>query len=510
MPKLCLILGDQLSLSLSAVQMLDKDSDHIMLAELYTESHYVKHNKLKIALIFSAMRHFAQQLREAGYYVEYYAYENTKDQFSCFSDVVKHQLTQHSYEQLICTEPGEYRVIKEMQSWHHDLPIDIIIEPDNRFFFSLAQMHSWFAERKVPRMEHFYQFARKQTGLLMEDNKPLGGRFNFDKENRHAWQANTPLPPTCTHQQDKITQDVLKLVEQEFSDFPGKLERFNFAVTRQQALVALAHFISHKLPQFGQFQDALSDKNNTLFHSLIASYINIGLLLPQEVCQAAIEAYQDEKAPLNAVEGFVRQILGWREYVRGLYWHAGESYKEKNALNATTPLPSWFWTSKTQMRCVSQAISHSLDDAYAHHIQRLMIIGNFSLLAGLDVKQVCDWYLAVYIDAFEWVELPNTLGMALYADDGLLASKPYAASANYINKMGDHCASCRYNPKLVTGAKACPFNALYWDFIQRHESKFAHNPRMALMVKQWQKKDVSDQKAIVQWATSLIEKLDQV
>lgn len=510
MSKLCLILGDQLSQSLSALQQLDKESDHIMLAELYTETHYVKHNKLKIALIFSAMRHFARQLREAGYHVVYHSYANTKGNSASFTAVLEQQLSQHHYQQLVCTEPGEYRVLKEMQTWQQLFALETVILPDARFFFSIEQMNAWFSSKKEPRMEHFYQFARKQTGLLMEEGKPTGGRFNFDKENRHAWQASTPLPPVLEHQKDAITLEVLNLVAEEFAAYPGDLKNFNFAVERQQALTALGHFIEHKLPQFGQFQDALSDQNNTLFHSLIASYMNIGLLLASEVCEAAIAAYRDDHAPLNAVEGFVRQVLGWREYVRGLYWHQGEAYKQQNALNALTPLPRWFWDAKTQMRCMHKAISHSLNDAYAHHIQRLMIIGNFSLIAGLDVDEVCNWYLGVYIDAFEWVELPNTLGMALYADNGLLASKPYAASANYINKMGDHCASCSYNPKLVTGAKACPYNALYWDFIQRHQERFAKNPRMALMVKQWQKKDIPSQQAITQWAATLIEKLDRV
>ena len=508
MSKLCLLLGDQLSLSLTALQQLDKQRDHIMLAELYTETHYVKHNKLKIALIFSAMRHFAAQLRADGYHVDYYTYQQTKNAFDSFTAIVQHQLKQHAYQQLICTEPGEYRVLHEMQTWQQTCAIDTVILPDNRFFFSTQQMTNWFSQRKEPRMEHFYQFARKHTGLLMDKDKPVGGRFNFDKENRHAWQAGTPVPEAPRHAPDAITLEVITLVNTEFAEFPGNLDGFNYAVERQQALVALEHFITHKLPQFGQFQDALSDQNNTLFHSLLASYMNIGLLLANEVCAAAIKAYHNQHAPLNAVEGFVRQILGWREYVRGLYWHQGEGYKQQNALQAHTPLPEWFWHAKTNMRCMHKAISHSLHDAYAHHIQRLMIIGNFSLLAGLDVEQVCEWYLAVYIDAFEWVELPNTLGMALYADNGLLASKPYAASANYISKMGDHCQSCRYNPKLITGAKACPYNALYWDFIQRHQQRFAGNPRMALMVKQWQKKPVADQQAITLWAAHLIDKLD--
>ena len=510
MSTLYLVLGDQLSHSLSTLQSVDKRTDRILMAEVYQEAHYVKHNKLKIALIFSAMRHFANELQEQGYQVDYYEYKHTKEQFKDFTQIVKHHLGQHKFSKLICTEPGEFRVKNMLQSWQSELDIEVVIAADTRFFFALNDTEKWFNERKQPRMEHFYQWARKRTGLLMQGNKPQGGIFNFDKQNRQAWNDKTYIPAPFTSQPDQISQIVLALVQQEFPDHPGKLGHFDYAVTREQALLALQDFIEQRLSLFGDFQDALADQDNRLFHSLLAAYINIGLLLPDEVCEAAIAAYQQGLAPLNAVEGFVRQILGWREYVRALYWHYGESYKAKNALNAKRALPDWFWTGKTNMRCMAKAITASLEEAYAHHIQRLMIIGNFALLSGLNVSEVCEWYLAVYIDAFEWVELPNTLGMALYADDGIIASKPYAASASYINKMGDHCKSCVYDPKQSTGAKACPYNALYWNFIDLHQDKFAKHHRMALMVKHWRNKESETQDALTQWAQRSLDNINQL
>jgi deoxyribodipyrimidine photolyase-related protein len=510
MTTLCLVLGDQLSQSLQAIQSLDKQVDRILMAETYHEAHYVKHNKRKIALIFSAMRHFANELRDQGYQVDYYEYQQYKDQFSDFTQIVGHHLGRYPFSKLVCTEPGEYRVKNMMLAWQKEWDIAVTIEPDTRFFFSLIDTEKWFDRGKQPRMEHFYQWARKRTGLLMHGNQPQGGRYNFDKQNRQTWQDDTIIPDPFACQSDDITDGVLLLVNQEFTDHPGELVPFNYAVTRQQALLVLQDFIDQRLYLFGDFQDALADRDNRLFHSLLSAYLNIGLLLPGEVCEAAIAAYQEGLAPLNAVEGFVRQILGWREYVRGLYWHYGEPYKANNALNATRSLPSWFWNGKTNMRCLEKAITASLDEAYAHHIQRLMIIGNFSLLSGLSVSHVCDWYLAVYIDAFEWVELPNTLGMALYADNGIIASKPYAASASYINKMGNHCQSCQYDPKQSTGAKACPYNALYWNFINLHQEKFAKHPRMALMVKHWRNKEPETQDALTQWAQRCLANINQL
>lgn len=509
MPNLLLLLGDQLDHQQPAIRQLNKDKDHILLAELADEAGYVAHNKIKIALIFSAIRHFADTLCQNGYQVIYFQYQQSnKAGLRRFSQLVKHQLQQHHYQRLYYVEPGEHRLVTEFAALERELQIPVSALPGSNFVFSRSEMQDWFSDKKQPRMEHYYRWARQRTGLLMDGHLPAGGQYNFDKQNRQPWKVDLNPPQPVGFTPDAITQEVLELVQQEFADNPGKLDDFALAVTARQASAALNDFIQHRLALFGDYQDALADGNSTVFHSLLSAYINIGLLSPMQVCRAAIDAYEKGLAPLNATEGFVRQILGWREYVRGLYWFCGADYENNNALNARRPLAKWFWSGKTHMRCVSQAITCSLDQAYAHHIQRLMVIGNFALLSGLDVKAVCRWYLAVYVDAFEWVELPNTLGMALYADGGFVASKPYAASGRYINKMGNHCKHCVYSVNQATGHKACPFNALYWHFIHRHQHKFSDNPRMALMLSQWQKKSAEDQQALLTWAEHLLANID--
>ncbi|WP_088330347.1 cryptochrome/photolyase family protein [Lacimicrobium sp. SS2-24] len=511
MSKLLLLLGDQLDQHQQAIRELDKQQDHILMAELTDEAGYVPHNRRKIALIFSAMRHMAKGLRDSGYRVTYFTYQQSVEAgLNSISELVCHQLKQHAYQAFAYVEAGEYRLDQELDTLTKRLDVPTEKFDCSNFIFSRKTMLGWFEGKKSPRMEHYYRWARQQTGWLMDNNKPLGGQYNYDKQNRQPWDPSVVPPPALQFEPDTITQDVIALVNETFAHHPGTLHDFAMAVTTQQAEQALDDFIQLRLPSFGDYQDALADNQSTVFHSLLSAYINIGLLSPVKVCEAVVKAYEDGRAPLNAVEGFIRQILGWREYVRGLYWHCGPDYQHRNALNSTTPLPDWFWTGDTRMRCVSQAISSSLNQAYAHHIQRLMVIGNFALLTGLDVKAVCRWYLAVYIDAFEWVELPNTLGMALYADDGFVASKPYAASGRYINKMGNHCKNCAYNINQTTGNKACPFNALYWQFIHRHQSKFKDNPRMALMLSQWQKKSHDDQQALLDWSEHLLERLDSL
>ncbi|GGD69162.1 cryptochrome/photolyase family protein [Lacimicrobium alkaliphilum] len=509
MPKLLLLLGDQLDQHQSALEALNKNQDHILMAELADEAAYVPHNKIKIALIFSAMRHFANALDKAGYQVIYYDYlQTTKAGLHSVSQLVRHQLQQSDYNAFHYVEPEEHRLDSELGNLEQELPLTVRSLSGSNFIFTREQMLDWFSGRKSPRMEHYYRWARQHTGLLMEGKQPVGGQYNYDKQNRQPWKDTLQPPSVLAFTPDEITQQVLELVQEKFPDNPGRLDNFSLAVTSSEARQALDDFIHHRLSAFGDFQDALADNTNTAFHSLLSAYINIGLLNPRQVCSAAVKAYENGQAPLNAVEGFVRQILGWREYIRGLYWLCGPQYASKNALNAYEPLPDWFWNGNTHMRCISQAVKSSLDQAYAHHIQRLMVIGNFALLSALDVKQVCRWYLAVYMDAFEWVELPNTLGMALYADDGFVASKPYAASGRYINKMGNHCKHCVYNVNQATGNKACPFNALYWHFIHRHQHRFSNNPRMSLMLSQWHKKPAEDQHALLEWSEHLLSNMN--
>jgi deoxyribodipyrimidine photolyase-related protein len=348
---------------------------------------------------------------------------------------------------------------------------------------------------------------RKYAILMQPDGKPSGGEWNYDKENRKPPKVGMTSPPRLSHKKSAITQDVLALVKENFSHHFGTLEPFYYAVTRKQALRELDHFVTQILPHFGDYQDAMVAGEPYLYHSLLSSYLNAGLLLPLEVCQKAEAAYRASKAPLNAVEGFIRQILGWREYIRGIYWHFMPEYGQRNTLNATHPLPDFYWGANTHMFCMAESVRHTRDHAYSHHIQRLMITGNFALLAGLDVKAVQAWYLAVYSDAYEWVEMPNTLGMALFGDGGVVASKPYAASGKYIHRMSNYCQTCRFDPDEMTGETACPFNALYWDFLVRHEEKFRRNQRMPYVFSTWDKFTPEKQKAIRAQAALSLQKM---
>jgi len=356
-------------------------------------------------------------------------------------------------------------------------------------------------------MEFFYREMRRRTGLLMDGDRPVGGRWNFDPENRRRAPPGARFTEPPRFAPDLLTAEVLDLVEARFPDHPGQLRPFWFGVTRAEAEVALGHFIAHALPGFGATQDAMLRDARFLNHAVLSHYLNVGLLDPMAVCRAAEAAYHAGHAPLPAVEGFIRQIVGWREYVRGIYWREMPAYRERNALGATRPLPALYWTGDTDMACLRAAITQTLEEAYAHHIQRLMITGNFALLTGVDPRALHEWYLAVYADAYEWVELPNTLGMSQFADDGLLASKPYAASGAYIRRMSDYCDGCRYRVMERTGAQACPFNALYWDFIARHAERFARNPRMGHAVRTWRRFAPDAQRALRAHAATVLAAL---
>lgn len=488
---LILILGDQLSQSISSLRQADRDRDRVLMLEVHEEATYVRHHKKKIAFLFSAMRHFAEELRASGWNVDYVrldAEENT----GRFSGEIERAARQHDADRIVVTEPGEWRVLNSMQGWADKLgrPVDIL--PDDRFIASHAEFEAWAEGRKQLRMEYFYRDMRRKTGLLMDGDQPVGGKWNYDSENRKPAKADLFMPTPLRKTPDEITQDVLNLVATQFSDHFGDLEPFWFGVTRKDALDALDHFIETSLAHFGDYQDAMLEGEKFLYHSILSQYLNAGLLLPLEICQRVDEAYRDGQAPLNAAEGFIRQIIGWREFVRGIYWLKMPDYVDLNFFENTRDLPEFYWTADTEMACMRAAISQTKEEAYAHHIQRLMVTGNFALLAGIDPKQVHEWYLAVYADAYEWVELPNTLGMSQFGDGGVLGSKPYAASGNYINKMSDHCKDCQYDVKRKTGDGACPFNPLYWDFLHRNRDKLAGNPRMAQMYRTWDR--MSDDK----------------
>ncbi len=502
-PNLILVLGDQLSRNNPALREARKTVDTILMAEVKDEATYVRHNRHKIALIFAAMRQFRDALSSDGYTVQYYEYD---DGIESLGKAVEAALSAGDYGGVEVTEPGEHRLLKSMQQWSQAYGTGVNILPDDRFLCSIDGFNEWADSQKALRMEFFYRRMRKRYGLLLEaDGKPCGDKWNYDQDNRKGWRNQVDVPERTQRRYDDTTKAVLALVEEAFPDNPGDLSTFNYAVTAHQAQAALDWFCENGLKDFGTYQDALAEESPWMFHSLVSMYINIGLLEPLAVCQQVERAWRDGKCELAAAEGFIRQVLGWREYIRGIYWRFMPEYKHKNHFEARRALPDWFWTGETDMRCLSRALKQSLDLGYGHHIQRLMVIGNFALLAGLDVEEVCDWYLAVYVDAFEWVELPNTLGMALHADGGLMASKPYAASGKYIQKQGNHCADCRYSPSKMTGDGACPYNALYWHFIDRHFDSLSNNGRMGLIINNWKKRDPDEREVILTWAEQSLE-----
>lgn len=478
--KLCFIMGDQLSHSLSSLADVEVGKDLVWMCEVRSEATRIKHHKKKIAFIFSAMRHFAEELKEKGHKVHYTKYTDSENGGS-FSDEVARALEKHSIDRILVTAPSEYAVMQEVKGWDEKFEVEVEICPDNRFLCTTETFAKWAKGRKQLRMEYFYREMRREHTILMDGDEPVGGQWNYDSENRKPPKAGLEIPQTYIGRTDAITKEVLELVDEAFADHFGDLEPFNFAVTADQARYALRKFIDERLSNFGDYQDAMLQGEPWMYHSHLSFYLNCGLLTAKECIEAAEAAYREKQAPLNAVEGFIRQILGWREYVRGLYWLKMPEYAEMNHLKAKRSLPDFFWTAKTEMNCLHQCIRETKENAYAHHIQRLMVIGNFALLAGLSPNEVNEWYWIVYADAYQWVELPNVSGMILFADGGLLASKPYAASGAYINKMSNYCKECRYSVSKKNGPDACPFNYLYWEFLIQHKDDLQENPRMAMI-----------------------------
>ena len=505
MKKLIVILKDQLSFTLSSLKKADPAKDTLFLCEL-VESSTVHHQK-KIAFGLACMRHFASALEEQGFHVIYIPVTKIQES-STLSQEIVNVYEKGSYEQIILTEPSEWSVLEEVKQLQRDIPLELLI--DDRFLATKSEFQAWAHQKKQLRMEYFYREMRRKHHILIDDaGQPEGGAWNFDKENRKPFKKQQAIPKRLKHQKSAVLKEVLALVEKKFSHHFGNLHPFHYAVTREEALLELDDFIKQELPFFGDYQDAMVAGEPYLFHSLLSSYLNIGLLLPLEICEKAQAAYYQGKAPLNAVEGFIRQILGWREFIRGIYWHFMPQYGELNFLKATRALPSFYWTGSTKMFCVKETVTHTQEHAYSHHIQRLMITGNFALLAGLNVEEVQQWDLGVYSDAYEWVEMPNTLGMALFGDGGIVGSKPYAASGKYIHRMSNYCQKCCYDPNILTGNRACPFNALYWDFMARHAHELQKYQRMNYMLSTWNQFPTEKKEAIQQEAKSIFSKMEQ-
>lgn len=503
MSRLVLVLGDQLSDALSALQSADKSNDTVVMAEVVDEASYVRHHPKKIALIFAAMRKFAAHLSEDGWTVAYSQLDDTENAGSIVGEILR-RAEQTGAQEVLATEPGEWRLIKALDA----APINLRILPDTRFIASHQEFEKWAEGRKQLRMEYFYRDMRRKTGLLMNGSDPEGGKWNYDHDNRKPAPEDVDFAGPMQFTPDAITEEVLDLVEARFGGHFGTLRPFWFATTRGDARRALAHFVNYALPRFGDFQDAMLNDNRFLYHAVISPYLNIGLLDAMEVCQAVEKAYRAGDVPINAAEGFIRQIIGWREYVRGIYFLEGPEYAQRNILQHKRDLPDLYWGGETDMNCLQKSVAQTRDEAYAHHIQRLMVTGNFGLLAGVDPTQMHEWYLAVYADAFEWVEAPNTVGMSQFADGGVIASKPYVSSGAYINRMSDYCKSCSYSVAKKTGAGACPFNLLYWHFLNRHRARFSNNARMGNMYRTWDRMADEKRATVLAEADAFLGRLD--
>ena len=510
MRNLVLILGDQLAADNAALDAFDPATDCVLMVEAEGEARYVWSHKARIALFLSAMRHFASDLRARGWPLLYIALGDSAP--PALADRLRLQLERHRPAQLVVCEPGEYRVLAAIQDACRAASIALDLRVDRHFLCTREAFAAWAKGKKELRMEFFYRAMRKRTGVLMEDGEPAGGTWNFDRANRASFgrRGPGPVPAPSKFAPDDLTRDTLAEVEGRFPDHPGSLAAFGWPVTRAQALQALEAFVHDRLPEFGRYQDAMWGGEPFLWHSLLASALNLKLLDPREVIAAAAHAWREGDVPLPSAEGFVRQILGWREFVRGVYWLDMPGLASANHFEHRRPLPKWYWTGNTEMRCLQHTIGQSLAHGYAHHIQRLMLTGNFALLAGLEPRQVCDWYLAIYVDAVEWVELPNTAGMALFANGGRFTTKPYAASGAYVKRMSNYCASCRYRPEARTGERACPVTVLYWNFLMEHESSLAAHPRTSLMVRNVRRLGPADRRAVRREADRVLAGLEHL
>lgn len=486
------MLGDQLDRHSAAFDGFDPGRDGVWMAENATEATHVWCHKQRLVLFFSAMRHFCDQLRERDINVAYHALEpdGRHDSGPDFASILAADVRRLGPERLIVLEPGDWRVWQMLQNTADELGLPLEIRADRHFYCGIEEFGDWAADRKRLVLEDFYRHMRRTHGILMEGRGPAGGSWNYDADNRESFGRNGPgeLPRAVPFAPDALTREVIELVATRFGDHPGRLDGFDQPVTADQARQALADFIAHRLAGFGPWQDALWTGADLVHHSRLSAALNLHLLDPREVVDAAVAAWEAGEAPLNSVEGFVRQILGWREFVRGIYWQEMPDYIELNALDAQLPVPASYWDGETEMACIGDAMRNVGDNGYAHHIQRLMILGLFAQLAGVHPRAFHDWHMAMYLDAIDWVSLPNTLGMSQFGDGGIVGTKPYCASGNYVNRMSNYCRGCRFDYRRADGDNACPITTLYWDFLDRHDQHFRGNRRMLFQVRNLKRK----------------------
>lgn len=494
---LILVLGDQLSLQSPALRQARSGSAKVLMLEVDQEANYIPQHKIRLVLFFSAMRHFRDALRDQGYSIDYSELDDPANKGSIGGELAR-WIDTHRPQILTCLEPGDHRVKRIIEHTARSTGISLEWVDDTDFLISIRSFRDYADGRTSLLMEYFYRDVRRRTGILMSNGKPIGGQWNFDRENRQSFGKAGPPEIKAPRQfhPDAITEAVIRLVEKRFPDAPGRLDRFDYPVTCDQAQDALHDFIAHRLADFGTYQDAMAVDRPYLYHSRLSAALNLHLLDPGSIVSAVVKAYEEGKADLNSVEGFVRQIIGWREFVRGIYWTRMPDYADLNSLDAQLDMPAFMWTGETEMMCVRQSVGQLIDHAYAHHIQRLMVLGLFALLLGVRPYDVHRWHMSVYADAIDWVSLPNVLGMSQYADGGIVGTKPYAASGNYISKMSDYCTHCRFDPKKATGDDACPITTLYWDFLARNRSKLEGNRRMGLQFNNLDRKHDDERRMI--------------
>lgn len=508
MKTLRLILGDQLNYNHSWFKNKDENTLYVLM-EIKPEQEYVKHHIQKIVGFFAAMRAFGQHLKEVGHHVQYFKYNDAENKHS-FKDNIKWLIEKDGIGRFEYMEPDEYRLDELLKGICSELLVETAMVGSQHFITQRNDVADFFKGKKTYLMESFYRKMRKELNIMMEGKDPIGGQWNFDHDNRKKYKGEVPIPKAYLAEND--VTDIYQMVLAEEIPHFGEIDPKSFAwpINKEQAEKQMLYFGTYLLQHFGEYEDAMYSQHSALFHSRLSFALNVKLISPIQLVSFILNVWDagNREIPINNIEGFIRQVIGWREFMRGVYWAKMPEYENLNFFENNGKLPSWFWTGETKMNCLKQSIKGSLKNAWAHHIQRLMITGNFAALIGAHPDKVDAWYLGIYIDAIQWVELTNTRGMSQFADGGLLATKPYVSSASYINKMSDYCSGCKYNHKLKTEENACPFNSLYWDYYERNREKLQKNPRIGMMYRVWDK--MKNQEEILEKADRLKANLNNL
>jgi len=511
MPKtLRLVLGDQLNQQHSWFTEKNSQVTYLMM-EMRQETDYVTHHIQKVAGFFAAMRAFKNWLREEDHQIVYYKIDSQQNQQD-LSENIKAYLKENQYEKFEYQLPDEYRLDQQLKDLCNELNIETEAFDTEHFLTQRNDVAEFFEGKKQYLMENFYRMMRKKHDIMMEGDEPEGGKWNYDEENRKKYKGEVPIPKAYSYKTD--VSDIVSSIEKAGIKTIGSVdaENFHWPIDRQQAQQFARYFCKELLPHFGRFQDAMHTEEKFLFHSRISFALNTKMITPLEMADYVLKYWREDQDNISIaqVEGYIRQIIGWREFMRGIYWAKMPDYAEKNFFGHKRRLPEWYWTGDTKMKCLEKSIKQSLSDAYAHHIQRLMVTGNFALLNLTDPAAVDEWYLGIYIDAIEWVEITNTRGMSQFADGGIIGTKPYVASANYMNKMSNYCSNCHYSKTKKYGDSACPFNSLYWNFYHVHEDKLKGNQRISMMYRTWEKKGKEEQQKILKQAEAYLDKVEEL